>query len=177
MFSEEKIRAYRSVKAPETLRDAVLASSQRENGTRSVGKWMLPVAACLVLCVSLWLLNPWQTEISVRLDGKPLEETVTLEIADASPLRRSAPSISVPVELELGKEVEISVSKGKLILEGKEPASTLTVGGTVAFVWEIPSKDGAFPCTMELDENGSKTVIELRSDEKTGFVIAEKTEK
>ena len=177
MFSEEKIRAYRSVKAPETLHDAVLASSRKEGSLRSVGKRMLPVAACLVLCVSLWLLNPWQTEIAVRFDGKPLEETVTLARADASPLRRSAPTLSVPVELELGEETEISVSKGNLVLEGKESASTLTVGGTVAFVWEIPSEDGAFPCYMEMDRNGSKTVIELRLDEKTGFVIAEKTEK
>lgn len=177
MFSEEKIRAYQSVKAPETLRDSVMALSHGKEKAWNVSKWMLPAAACLILCVSLWLLNAGQTEISVRFGGMELEETVTLERAEESSLRRSAPTLSVPLELELGEETEISVSQGTLFLEGSESTRNLTVSGSVALVWEFPSEDGAFPCYMELDTNGSQTLIELRLDEKTGSVIVKKTEK
>ena len=177
MFSEEQLRAYRSVKAPEFLLDAVLTSSREKEPLRSASRWLLPLmAACLMLCVSLVFLTSRQSPVSVYLNGSELVEAVTLDRAEGKDLRRSAPTLSLPFELHLREETEISVSRGALHWEENEPVDALTAKDKVSLIWSVPSEGDFVPCRMELKSKRSTTVIVLRLDEKTGEIIAEKSE-
>lgn len=177
MFSEEQLRAYRSVKAPEFLLDAVLTSSREKEPRPNTSRWLLPLmAACLMLCVSLVFLTSRQSPVSVFLDGSELVDAVTLNRAEEKALRRSAPALSLPLELHLREETEISVSHGALHWEENEPTDTLIAKDKVSLVWFLPSEGDFVPCRMELKSKRSTTVIELRLDEKTGEIIAEKSE-
>ena len=147
MFQEQERMAYQSIHAPEALRQKVMAKKP----VRHLPMYLTTaLAACLALVIGLgFLFRGGEPGISVN--GQTLKDSIVyydLSVADL----RSAPVLTVPVDLELSGESEISVSHGSLIREGESPVSRS---------WQICKAEEIPICEMTITQGKDVTTITL----------------
>ena len=158
MFSNDQKEAYRSIHAPTALYEKV---AEGKHPLRGKAVWPLgAVAACLALVVVLGLfLRPMGPEIV--LNGQRLEDTIVFyDISPASDVR-SSPLFCVPVELELNRKTEITVSHGYMTVDGGAPTTSLTVSDAVTVWWQIERGDVMPVCEMEICDSKGTTLVTL----------------
>lgn len=163
MFSEKQISAYRSIRAPEELRERVVCKA-KENAEKGSGNWVIrlaPVAAAFLLILGLAFLLPQNPQVSVLVGGN--EVTGTLEWAPASTgLERSASTFSLPFEIHGEKGTEIFVSHGFLITEDDALQTSLTFDGEASFRWEL--REGVKEARMKISCGKTVRCIALSFD-------------
>lgn len=173
MLSEKQISAYRSIRAPEELRERVVREA-RENAEKSSGNWAIrlaPVAAAFLLILGLAFFLPQNPQVSVFVDGN--EVTDTLEWKPASRgTERSVVAVSLPFEIQSEEETVISVSQGFLITEDDALQTDLTFDGEISFRWEL--RQGETEAQMEISCGKSLRRIAIRYDDaQNKFLIKE----
>lgn len=156
MFQEQERMAYQSIHAPEALRQKVMAKKP----VRHLPMYLTTaLAACLALVIGLgFLFRGGEPGISVN--GQTLKDSIVyydLSVADL----RSAPVLTVPVDLELSGESEISVSHGSLIREGESPVSRLTASDDLSLSWQISKTEEIPICEMTITQGKDVTTITL----------------
>lgn len=172
MFNKSQAEAYNSIKAPDELFDKVVNSKPKKSKV-----YLIPLvssmAACLILVFGVAAFNSSYNP-QVTFNGQNLTESVVFY--DISPANvfdmRSSPVLSVPVELQVDEETNVSVSTGILVLENGDRVKYNTIKGKVALVWEI-ERTGDFPeAKMTLhSDNGTKDII-LTQNEADGSFTA-----
>ena len=158
MFNQEQKEAYRSIRASAELYDRVLEKTAQKK------RWVMPavsaLAACLVLVVALGFF--WRSEgPHVVLNGQTLEKNIVFYDISPAADTRSAPDFCVPVELELTRRSEITVSHGCMTLEGGESAQMLTAEDSVTVWWKIERSEVMPVCEMEIRDSKGTTLITL----------------
>lgn len=174
MFDEKEIKAYQSISAPDELRERVLSvgnSSARRNIQHRV-RAFAAMAAGLILLVGLpvyVLRNISEPEILLR--GELLTADV-ISIVDESAVpaeasARSTPTFSVPLELELKRETEISVTEGVMRVTDPETGELLYTGteftskGNVIVNWStvVPDEKHTYYMTLKDGINSSEVIL------------------
>ena len=153
-MDERQKELYRSIAAPEGLRERALAGKVRPR--RRVGrtalKSFLPAAACLFLTVSAMLLSVGRgSPPALSLNGTAITtEAVAVSAAAPANLQVRAAAFAVeeapvpeafelPLVLAVEGEAEVSVSTGTLRLDSGEEGELLTVSGEASVVWSVPA--------------------------------------
>lgn len=157
MFSNDQKEAYRNIQAPEELYQKVVESKQPRR--LKLVPLLSGLAACLALVVVLGLfLRPGGPEIV--LNGQKLEDIIVFY--DISPTDvRSSPLFSVPVELELPRKAEITVSHGSMTVDGGAPVTSLTASSSVTVWWQIERSEVMPVCEMVIRDSKGTTLITL----------------
>lgn len=150
MFDNQTLEAYRSMKAPESLREKVMSSSDRvpvkavgrRARLRPVYSFAYAAAACLVVAMSLWGF---------------MGGGVTLEAGDPSSagfsLARDMGTEEVTLDLEQRGFCRVSVSEGTL-REGERSGDELLVFGEKVLTWEL--SDGAAELRISVRRFGTE---------------------
>lgn len=160
MFNKSQLEAYSSIKAPHELYEKV--TKEKSNKSKI---YLIPLvsslAACLILIFGVAVFNGSNYSPEVYIAGSELTRENTV-IADASTsvYARSA-SVHIPVELNLSKKTEISVSDGLMVLQNGETADKVTLKGSVAFVWELDLPAEEVQRTLTLKCFGGTSNINL----------------
>lgn len=165
MFTEAEKREYQSIRAPESLRERVLAQSEapRAEKPRAVPRrrWLAPaMAACLMLALLVTALLP-RADLTVSV-GEALsggESGIAMMSRAAAPLR-------LPVTVTTGGEATLSVSRGRLCDEAGESIDRV-MGGQSLF-WEIDDPDEAERYTLTARCGGESLTLTLAFDAADG---------
>lgn len=162
MFSEKERAAYQSIRAPQELYDKVM------HAEKPARRWTSYVptlaAACLVLVLGMGFFFRGG-EPTVVIMGQSLSSSVEYyDTVPASELR-SAPTVTVPVELKLPRATRVSVTTGQLSCDGMEPGTELKVSGSVTLYWEIPRDAEPDGCEMHIGTGKNATVLSYEYEE------------
>lgn len=170
MFTEQQRNAYRSIQAPPELREKILGKKKaKRHFPAYLGS---ALAACLVIAVGIGLFLPGG-EPGILCNGQRLENSIVYyDVAPASEMR-SASVLSVPVDLELSEESEISVNAGCLIRAGENVGSHLSAASDISLTWQLSKTKEIFPCEMTITSEEDVTTITLNYEE-TKIIITKK---
>lgn len=174
MFSDKEIQAYKKISAPPELYYNVKSSAFEKSRVRMtvIIKTLGAVAACLVIAVAVMIFSSNKSP-DIICNGQSLNSSILFyDVSQVSDIREST-ALVVPFTFELHEDVEIILSKGRLIdADGAAIEGTFKKGEIEVF-WEIPRSDKHMDCEMILKGEKTTTVIELTYDktEKTITVI------
>lgn len=172
MFKEQELNSYRSIRAPEELYGKIMAAKKPQRHWQKYTAGL--VAACLVLVLGAGFFFRGGSP-NIAVNGQPLESSVVYYDLSVATEMRSAPVVTVPVELELSRPAEISVTEGELSMNGQIGGKTLKASDSVALVWEIPREEETLNCEMLIDDGRSVTTLTLTYEE-TKITITKKGE-
>ncbi len=178
MFNKKKIEAYKSITAPDELRERVFSTAAKEISERKhsiqhrIGS-VAAMAAGLLLIVGLpvYMLRS-NAKPGILLYGEPLSAD-SISILDesavpASASTRSTPAFSVSLELELKCKTEISVSEGIITVTDPETCELLYTGTeftaesdvfTVNWSTDIPDDSATYYMTLKDGINNSEVIL------------------
>lgn len=162
MFNEQERTAYQSIRAPQELYEKVMTAKKP---ARHWARYAPVVAAaCLALVVTAGFLFRRNDPV-ILVQGEPLVSSV--EYYDISPASemRSSPTVTVPLELELPKADLVSVTVGKLYVNGVAAGNELMVSDKVQVSWEVPRDTDYGHCDMIIGTGKDATVLTLEIEE------------
>ena len=161
MFDNSTLEAYRSVKAPDSLRERVLNMAEEpkvKSGTvisfktlRTAG---LSLAACLVLVMGLWGLGGG----GVTVESLPYSAELSLA--------REITASEVEISVDQRGLCRLSVSCGELSLDGKN-TNELVLWGENELTWILPSQYTESP-VLTVCRYGKETLYRLIQNADTG---------
>ena len=162
MFKEQELNTYRSIHAPEELYGKIMAAKKPQRHWQKYTAGL--VAACLVLALGVgFFFRGGSPDIVVN--GQPLESSVVYYDLSVATETRNTPVVTVPVELELPRKAQITVTEGQLIADGQNSAKNLKASGTVTVLWEIPREAETLNCQMLIDDGKAVTTLTLTYEE------------
>ena len=174
MFSDKEIQAYKKISAPPELYYNVKSSAVEKSRIRVsvIIKTLGAVAACFMIAVAVMIFASTKSP-DINCNGQSLNSSILFY--DVSPVSdtRESTALVVPFTFELHEDVEITLSKGRLIDADGEAIEGTFKKGEIEVFWEIPRSDKQIDCEMVLKGEKNTTVIELNYDktEKTITVI------
>ena len=166
MFDERTVNAYRSVTAPSTLKEKVLARQESvktvkyKKKTSHLVRQLSAAAACLVLIVGVWSVTREQGSLESGIHA-------TVLVEDAQEMIRTADAVPVTVELKLDLtgEAELTCKAGELLVQGKDDISPVNRGsewrtdGSAVVLWQVPALDTVQ--TYEMTVNGENETVSI----------------
>lgn len=162
MFTEQQRSTYQSIHAPQELQEKILG---KKKAKRHIPAYIgSALAACLVLAIGIGLFLPAK-EPGVTCNGQKLESSIVYYDVAAAYEMRGASELSVPVDLELSEESQISVTRGSLIRDGKDVGNHLLAASDVSLIWQLPKEDEIFSCEMTITSEEDKTILTLNYEE------------
>ncbi len=186
MFDERKIKAYKNITAPDELRERILNAPQTsENSglhkhsiTHKVCR-LAATAAGLMLVVGLpiFMLNK-DSAPEVSFNGQQLTaEKISvsgINFGASVASTRSCATAEIPLELDIDRPTEISLTGGIMKILQPDTDSSLynginyTTDCDVSIQWSIDALETSQKYCMTLDDNKNTFEITLSFDEAAG---------
>lgn len=172
MFSENQIKAYKSISAPDELRQKILGmeKTEKKSGFKMRNIGIYAAAACLVLVVSLSGLfggNDFTASLGGQEIGKDavaVQPDSGIAMLDA----RAASELSLDIEVETDQAAEVTVSAGSVQIsdyDTGEVKENAEASGKNIVRWTIINADENETYEMRFDFNrGKSTEIILEYD-------------
>lgn len=175
MFSKEEIDAYKKISAPNELKEKVEKSALNKRSLQmtSLLKIAPAFAACIVLVVSMNLFLKSKS-VDIFVNGHKLEESILFYDISPTADMRTSPIYSVPVEVTIEREANLSVSHGNMTVDGGVPTENMNVSGQIMVWWNIERSDKMPKCEMKIEQNGKITLIILEFDNAERTITAKR---
>lgn len=160
MFDKKDIDSYRSISAPNELRERVMTYFKEESNAKTAKKYRIPeiykfsaMAVCmlLVLVIGILFYSNNNSKLSVWVNGEKLtSEAITISSSDdgiAPANARAMLGFDIPIEFDIKRQTEISVSGGMMQVFDEETGELIALETTfftdksVKIVWEISTAD------------------------------------
>ena len=178
MFSDKEIQAYKKISAPPEVLCKIKSSTEnrkvfpRMAFVRAAGALAACVAIVIALAIFLRTPSP-----DIVCNGQELSDSIVFyDITPASDMREST-VFSVPFELYLSEDTDISVSFGNLVDADGETLEKTLKKGKVEALWLLNGSDRPETCEMVLEGKKNTTVITLIYDENNKSVNVTKSTK
>ena len=158
MFSDEQIRSYRNIKAPDALKEKVLSSEKHRRRIR-----VMPLAAALAACLILALSFGSFTGSSedVLVNGQTPNGSVILFQSLPASANRAAPVYTFEIDLHLDSPAEVTVSSGTVSTQKIPAAKSIRLSRSATVIWETECGEDLPACEMEIRDNDGTTVVTL----------------
>lgn len=168
MFSDKQKKAYSAVKAPDELRERVLASAENNQNDKTVlfrtqFSRIAAAAACVVfVAVAVFYAFGNNNGIDVSVNGIAVEENQTVALTEVSPLARSAPQAEIKLKLDISADAFITVDSGCFDVVGKESGLTeYSAEESIEIIWK---SNGMQKSEMTVDYGRKTCVLVLEYD-------------
>lgn len=168
MFNDKQKEAYSAVKAPEELRERVLASaeeSQKDNTVlfKTQFSRIAAAAACVVFVAVAAFYAFNSNGIDISVNGVEVAENQTVALTDVpSPLARFAPWAEIKLELDITSDAFITVDSGSFDVVDKETNLTeYSAEESIEIIWR---SDGMQKSEMTVDYGRKTCVLVLEYD-------------
>lgn len=185
MFDKKTVDAYKQITAPDELKEKVMAAcfvdkAPEKRNFFGTMRMYATLAACFVLVIvfSVFAVGNFG-DLSVSVYGKTLTfEPMVLSNSEIEPIAYSAEPralcrTSVPVEIEVSGETEISVSDGMMKVCAAETEEELysgtefTAEENVLIYWTVDADEAATHFEMAINGRKKSYVLLLDFDENT----------
>ena len=174
MFSDKQKEAYSAVKAPEELREIILASAEKEKDNKVLLKTqfsrIVAAAACVVLVAVAAFASFTGNGIEVSVNGTAVGENASIALTQTQggiALARSADEAEVTLTLEIDSDALITVNGGSFEIDGEgENLTEFSAEDNIEIIWrsdgmqksEMTVDYGRKTCVLVLEYNGEWTV-------------------
>ena len=176
MFDKNTIESYKNIKAPQELKNIVLnkcAQAEKQKTVKPSNRRHLMqlamASACLLVVAAVVFISLNRVDLyNVSVEGKSITQSL-MEIPDKTPamIRSDVISeISIPLEIELSTETEISVYGGEMQVVNPVTEQTTDIGTkfnlstNVKLFW-----------TVSADTNNMEFKMILKSAEKNSQIL------
>lgn len=156
MFTENEKQIYRNIKAPEELRQKIISSPQK---SKRIIPFISIAAACFILVISGFLINSGNNKIIIN--GQTLKNSIVFYDTASMSGRSISSSLSIPIELEISRETEVSVSQGFLSFNGQNPTKQLKLSSSSTIWWEIEPDKSEKTFNMQISDKKGVTKVTL----------------
>lgn len=181
MFSQKEIKAYRNIKAPDSLKDSIMADYDLDYTPKRVlpfGRLLTyaSAAVCVIFIItfSVFTLKS-QTAFTASVNGAPLSSELML-LSDDQPVPMTADvrvlsTINVPIKLDIHRNTEITADNG--IIQVMDPKggeviysdTTFNTDTDILVCWEIIPDSDTAAYTMTISDSKGIHVITLAFDD------------
>ena len=165
MFSDKEIQAYKKLSAPPDLYNKIKSSVAKKSRLRMsvFVKTAGAIAACFVIATVVLIFGINKSP-DITCNGQSLQSSVLFyDVSPATDMREST-ALVVPFTFELREDVEITLSRGRLVdADGEAIDGTFEKGETDVW-WEIPRSEKYMDCEMILKGKKNTTTIKLTCD-------------
>lgn len=170
MFSDKQKEAYSAVKAPDELRERILASAEETKKDNTVlfktqFSRILAAAACIVLVTVAAFYAFNGNGIDINVNGASVAENASVALAETHngvALARAAGDAEVRVSIDIKGDAFITVDSGSFDVVGKESGLTeYSAEESVEVIWK---SDGMKKSEMTVDYGRRTSVLVLEYD-------------
>ena len=170
MFSEEQVKAYKNITAPEELRSSVLKAvgTQRKKSGTKVYRYA-GVAACLAVIIALSLVFGSLGGINVYSDGQIITES-GVPVYSAVSAMSARGMFGINLEAELDGKTVISSSEGNVYVDGQLAEGEIDAE-KVSIVWDIVPTDTEKIYVLTFENSKGETSVNLLFDETAGWML------
>lgn len=174
MFTDKQRQAWSAAKAPDELRERILASAEKENNNSVLLKTqfsrIVAAAACIVLVAVAVFAAFSGNGIEVSVNGSAVGENASIALAETQggiALARSASEAEVKLTLDIDSDALITVDSGSFDVIGEgENLTEFSAEDNVEIIWrsngmqksEMTVDYGRKTCVLVLEYNGEWTV-------------------
>ena len=171
MFSDKQKEAYSVVKAPEELRELILASAEKEKDNKMLLKTQFSRIVAAAACVALVAVAVFAAfsgnGIEVSVNGAVVGENASVALSQTQGLARSSVEAEVRLTLEIDSDALITVDSGSFDINGVGVNLTeYSAEDNVEIIWrsngmqksEMTVDYGRKTCVLVLEYNGEWTV-------------------
>ncbi len=162
MIDKKDIDAYMSIKAPDSIREKVMAE-QAKNNSRISSKVRMcyALAAALLVIIAVFAFLP-DSKTQIYYSDKPLDKNAVIIKTADNPNARiallSAKDIEeIPLTVKTDKKTDITVSHGNIIILGEDKATnagnSVSIDSDTYILWsvELVSYNGGYTITVGND--------------------------
>ncbi len=174
MFTDKQKEAYSAVKAPDELRERILASADNGKGEVALLKTpfmrVVAAAACVALVAVAAFASFTGNGIDVSVNGTVIDENASVALNQTQggiALARSTGEAEVTLTLEIDSDALITVNGGSFEIDGEgENLTEFSAEDNVEIIWrsngmqksEMTVGYGRKTCVLVLEYNGEWTV-------------------
>lgn len=174
MFSEEQIKQYRNITAPQEMRDRVLNSTKKQRKAKPAKIYEFAgFAACLAVIVAVSLVLGSFGGTTVAINGQVLtDKPAVLPVTAAAASARVASGITL--NADLGSSSTITVSEGQVYVFDSKTGLQLdrhTFNKEVTIIWDILPTDTETSYTLTIENSRGVTEVSLLFNETAGWQI------
>lgn len=183
MFDDKMTGAYRSIKAPESLRERVLSSEcdvrPFKVKRKPYMKTLAAAAACIMLSAAAFGYS-FAPGARAEIYGAAMKsgESIAVEELSAAPFslarKDGAESVEVPFELKLSGKAEVSVSYGRVFVGDDESGELADCGnetlirGNTSLCWRAEAVPEGEPLFLTVKIRAKKLVFRLEFNAEIG---------
>lgn len=179
MFHKKEIDLYRSITAPESLKDRVLdldVTTPRKPWYEKHIGWVAACASFVLLLSSVLLFSLSSTKTTVMVQGEvinssPIEVAYGLPYAKASNYTETDNLFSVILEINVSGNTTITVSDGIIyhIEDDTQAEQMLTLTKDGSINWSVPADDTSREHTLTVVSSNSTDTYLLKPNTETGI--------
>lgn len=185
MFDQKQSAAFRSITAPDELREKILAMEQGTKRKPHIIISICTAAACLLLIAAIPLLNrTLQRNPVFYVNGTTIESDAVLltESGEAAPIMaRAVPKYTAEISAEFPKKTVLTVSEGNMELINPDSTGVIssgtecTVDGEVLIRWsvDIPVNDAEYYLTADTKGEIQKFVLYYDFGKSAWYIMQE----
>ena len=158
MIERKEIDAYMSIKAPDSIKEKLMAEQAKYNRRiSSKVRMFYTIAAALLVVVLVYAFIPnAKTEVYCR--GVLLTEKSAVIKEQTNPNARIAPvslvtGEEIKLDIKTDKEIEITVSNGTLSTKERDGVKSITVNSDTELSWWVSLDSGIGDYTLTVDED------------------------
>ena len=157
MIERKDIDAYMSIKAPDSIREKLMAEQAKYNRRiSSKVRMFYTVAAALLVVVLVYAFLP-SAKTEVYCGNILLEKESAVIKEQTSPNARIAPvslitGEEIKLDIKTDKETKITVSSGSLTTADRDGVKSITVDSDTKLSWWV-SLDSMDDCTLTVGED------------------------
>lgn len=183
MFNQKEIEAYQSIKAPDSLKDSIMADYDLDYTPKNILfsgrlKAFASVAACVILIITFSVFTTKDFgSFKAYVDGVQLSSESIIFDGSQSALMtvdaRALSTISVPIEMDIHRDTKITVNNGTILVmddktgEVLSNETTINTDSDVHVCWEVIIDD-ALSYEMTVSDRKETHVITLAFDNLAG---------
>lgn len=176
MFSEEQVKAYKSIKAPDELYERVLTACETPVKKKNNIYKFSSLAACLAVFIAVAIVfgaAGFSGGTTVNINGSALSASpIALPVSAAEASARTVSGIQLEADVE--KNSDIYTSDGNVYIYDTETDEELYGNITaekVTLVWDIIPENTEKTYVLTIENSRGATEVTLLFDETAGWQI------
>ena len=172
MFSEEQVKSYKNITAPENLRQRVIDSAPSNKKRFNPVMKGASLAACLALIIAVSLVLGSMGGLTVYTNGQVITED-GVPVYSAVSAMSARGMFGINLEAELSEKTFVSSKDGNVYIYGEDGTVSEgeTEGGKVTIVWDIVPTDTEKTYVLTFESSRGATEITLLFNETAGWML------
>ena len=171
MFTDKETSAYRSIKAPDSLRKKIIGEKSGHKKAKIIIGCIATIAACFVLIISSTIISQHS---EIVINGQKLNNSVEFSCLSRALERVTDFSVSVPVQLNVKQTTKISVLDGTISINGEEQSKEIIIMSPKEILWKITPEEAQCKFEMFITDNKGVQKVTLKYDNTKITVTKEK---